>query len=68
MSNWIPVSERLPEDGKQVLIYATSMYIDLFEDESFLHDNYAEHMNIVGGNVRPVTHWMPLPEPPETEK
>ena len=63
---WIPVEDRLPEENQQVLIYAgKSIYIDTFEDEGFLHDGYAEHMNIAGGNVRPVTFWMPLPKPPE---
>ena len=63
---WIPCSERLPEIGARALICAvdgcrtTARYCADGEwhltTGGFLHD----------GNV--VTHWMPLPEPPEMEK
>ena len=54
-SNWIPVSERLPDVGKLVLIYKTSGRIDfdyVDDDNSwyFAFDNW-------------VLAWMPLPEP-----
>ena len=52
-ARWIPVEERLPEEGQVVLLYyggdtdpiAVGKYLGL------------------GG----VTHWMPLPEPPEVK-
>lgn len=52
-ARWIPVEERLPEEGEVVLLYyggdtdpiAVGKYLGL------------------GG----VTHWMPLPEPPEVK-
>ncbi len=49
---WIPVTERLPEDGELVLAWSESLrdlgmgVLDEFEPTQ-------------------VTHWMPLPEPPE---
>jgi hypothetical protein len=73
---WIPVSERLPKDGVDVL----GFWIDE-EDSSnkhrggcslvfrkdgkwFFTDEYAVETGTWG---YPYTHWMPLPEPPEAE-
>lgn len=52
---WIPVAERLPEVGKDVLVYSEydGVSIDYHGGDSF---GYAL-----------VTHWMPLPEPPKEE-
>ena len=50
---WIPVTERLPDIGIEVLIYS--------EDDGICMDYY-------GGDsfgYYDVTHWMPLPEPPK---
>ena len=54
---WIPVTERLPEDGQTVIACVTHR----FGDESiipmvFWHESYFHWQD--------VTHWMPLPEPP----
>lgn len=63
---WIDVNERLPEEGQIVLaVIGKGITIDLYENESFNADDWAEHMNIAGGNCGNVTHWMPLPEPPK---
>ena len=47
---WIPVTERLPEDGKYVLAYCI--------DDDFMTVE-ARHKF----EAFQITHWMPLPEP-----
>lgn len=56
---WIPVGERLPDDGQRVLAHCDGRVFtaDLFE--GMWHWIEGKMMNT------PVDHWMPLPEPPE---
>jgi hypothetical protein len=71
---WIPVSERLPEDGRPVLIYAWNVHHVVARYDSFrTEDGYkkcwvtADSWN---GNTEiknEVIEWMPLPEPYKTE-
>lgn len=62
---WIPCSKKLPLDGEDVLIWDAiegdvftgallggAFWVDGFEDKDFAWN---------------ITHWMPLPEPPEEE-
>ena len=52
---WIPVTERLPDIGIEVLVYS--------EDDGICVDYY-------GGDsfgYYDVTQWMPLPEPPKED-
>lgn len=72
---WIPVEERLPENGVPVLINyiasddgkyhpdGTAVWTDYgcFWWEGSLEDCDTEV-------AVPITHWMPLPEPPEVKK
>lgn len=68
VQRWIPVTERLPDTDKDVLVYATTKFIG---GSKIAIDKLEE------GEQRPiwlythgwfeVTHWMPLPEPPESE-
>lgn len=57
---WIPVSERLPERRRRVLCWLS--YPDI---EEIIGENqyYGNGMWMVESEA--VTHWMPLPEPPE---
>ena len=50
---WNPVTERLPDVGKDVLIYS--------ETDGVCLDYYGGDMF----GYYDVTHWMPLPEPPK---
>ena len=57
---WIPCSERLPEDGEEVFVYLfcrQSPYIAWVEDSHW----YTEDFEIESGE-EPAA-WMPLPEP-----
>lgn len=63
-SKWIPVSERLPERNKKVLVCDTREdYVSVwerFEDGLWFGDD------VIWG-TEDITHWMPLPEPPKGE-
>ena len=52
---WIPVSKQLPEDGVRVLVYDGV----LVYDADYSYDYGAWEWGAE------VTHWMPLPEPPD---
>ena len=57
---WIPVSERLPEKDGYYLCYDDKY--DQYFDALFRHGAWAP---VIYNDV--ITHWMPLPEPPEVE-
>lgn len=64
---WIPVTERLPEQGKRYLVirydYVTkTAFIDIL-----WHDAHDLWWNRLYKGQYNVTHWMPLPEPPKEE-
>lgn len=60
IEKWIPVTERLPEDGKRVvcfMVYAPPLRISI-QYNVWLGDEW----EVDDGHV---THWMPLPLPPK---
>ena len=65
---WIPVSERLPEESGEYLVWA-NVRPDKDEDPvpfmimSYFHAFYDNQFI-----VKNVSHWMPLPEPPKEDK
>ncbi len=62
MSEWIKVSERLPVVGEDVLIFDSSTNL------SFIAWRNSVEKWLVGtvyAESAKVTHWMPLPAPPE---
>ena len=70
---WISVEDRLPGDGKRVLAYCnkTGKYFVGHVSNHYLSDEvYWWHEGARGAMytvTSKVTHWMPLPEPPEGE-
>lgn len=65
---WIPVTERLPKEGEFVLVYG-----DLYPNKrdggviavsKRMDWNYWQGF----GRERDITHWMPLPTPPQAEE
>jgi hypothetical protein len=58
---WIPVSERMPEKHTAVLVYT-----DMHGNHAASFDGEEWFCDYGGAWLFPnVTHWMPLPEPPE---
>lgn len=65
---WIPVEERLPEDPvKKVLVFVPHTHGDIVDAGRYLG---ADGWVLEGWHLtqNAVTHWMPLPEPPEVEE
>lgn len=61
MQKWIPVTERLP-GNESVLIYSEGWGVA----EGKYHPDTGEWTQYRWNAVRkPITHWMPLPEPPK---
>lgn len=54
---WIPVTERLPERGQEVVVFSGGVLKGDVFAYLFWNKDYASWANI--------THWMPLPEPPK---
>ena len=69
LPRWIPVTERLPEDRSDVLVVAYwherwGVYMGWCAPERAA---WSVHIGIGDRSDIAVTHWMPLPEPPEVE-
>ena len=67
---WIPCSERLPEDGRQVLVYARSVHYALAKYDEMRNADGIYSMQWVTFDawkpfytIKNVIAWMPLPEP-----
>ena len=71
VQEWIPVTERLPEEGEYVLCvlkgfsYGGKIQVCKFVPaDKFKEKPYFEHFR---NGFPSVTHWMPLPNPPKAE-
>lgn len=77
--NWIPVAERLPDEGQDVLVYSPKgvfkdpvMCTVSLQKASYLERGYTWDASGFGGadcefdfDENNITHWMPLPELPK---
>ena len=60
MSEWISVEDRLPEDAYFVLAFEDT---GLMRVVCFYDNRWEDNLDYV---IEGVTHWMPLPKPPES--
>lgn len=75
---WISVEERMPEHGTDVLVLTAPGTLSLGKNcvvAEYIHprmEKYGVFINFYAGyddkNILAVTHWMPLPEPPDGGK
>ena len=69
-SEWIPVTERLPEEEGWYLVYTTPNREHKSINKAkfckgFEWNNFKPEWHGAGGRWENVTHWMPLTEPPK---
>lgn len=65
MPRWISVGERLPEDDGYVLCHCN----DGSPDVVAMYYENRDFLNLDLDNITlSVTHWMPMPQPPEEER
>ena len=62
---WIPVTERLPERADEVLIAYREEYDDWTEEYAVSTATYMPRAGRWDYDHLKITHWMPLPEPPD---
>lgn len=69
MSEWISVDERLPENRIAQLVWVPerrNIYAAYFDKE--VGDGYWRVFGSYGRAIeQEVTHWMPLPDPPDVQ-
>lgn len=63
---WIKCTDRLPELNKEVLIYFNGCFISYLRQYDFKGNIRKAWMDCENTNFKweDITHWMPLPEPP----
>ena len=61
---WIPVTERLPEGEKDVLVWISVGETPIVAYDVDCYNEHAKRWVCFENNV---THWMPLPDPPKEE-
>ena len=62
---WIPVTERMPVEAKKVLCFLALSGGPMVETGYYMGDEGWYYTGIEAPHHGIVTHWMPLPEPPE---
>ena len=62
VQKWIPVTERLPDNDTYILVTTDGVTASAYWHNDRFYAFTASGVATVGC----VTHWMPLPEPPQT--
>lgn len=66
-NEWVSVEEKLPEDNTQVLMWSARWKIA--EAGSYYNQHFWVYSEIGDGYIADnITHWMPLPAPPDKEQ
>ena len=60
---WIPVTERLPEHFRPVIVCREKGKGEYIVEQGF--KDVGDWWKVYGTRTKNVTHWMPLPEPPK---
>ena len=68
LQGWIPVTERLPERADEVLIAYIEEYDDWTEEYAVSTATYMPRAGRWDYDHLKITHWMPLPKPPEVQE
>ena len=63
VQQWIPVEERLPEEGQRVLSVKEDGYVEI----NCITNRTGDWFSRAYDPSSVITHWMPLPEPPKGE-
>lgn len=63
--DWIPVTERLPKNGEYVLCFCRANIVCVLRRDKD-GDWYENPTHVYMNGF--VTHWIPIPEPPEKER
>lgn len=66
MGDWINVNDHLPRRGQEVIAWAADgkdQTKNLMQQATFLGGDF--YYGYHSSRMRGVTHWCPLPEPPE---
>jgi len=69
VSEWVSVEERLPKDNEEILFYRENWGIlwGWYHSSTGMFIEGRQH-DITLSSSKDATHWMPLPNPPKTEK
>lgn len=60
-TRWIPVSERLPKEGIEVLI--TTKWDNITIGEMFCDNDWVIYEGTTNADIDDIKAWMPLPQP-----
>lgn len=67
MSEWIPIAEQMPPEGKYVLVYGKELYPNPNVAQIAVSEVYDRNYWSGFGRTLKITHWMPLPELPKED-
>ena len=65
-SPWISVEERMPKPFEPVILCHRRKGGELVSEQG-IYDSLRDSWKVYGARAKRVTHWMPLPKPPEEE-